>query len=52
MVIGGGYYGRQGCNQDCHPTRTEYWLLLAGMMVCYVLLTQVVKTWFVRRFGA
>lgn len=29
-----------------------YWLLLAGMLVCYVLLTQVVKTWFVRRFGA
>ncbi len=28
-----------------------YWLLLAGMLVCYVLLTQVVKTWFIRRFA-
>jgi Mg2+-importing ATPase len=28
-----------------------YWLLLAGMLLCYVLLTQVVKTWFIRRFG-
>jgi P-type Mg2+ transporter len=28
-----------------------YWLLLAIMLVCYVALTQVVKTWFVRRFG-
>jgi Mg2+-importing ATPase len=28
-----------------------YWLILAGMLVCYVLLTQVVKTWFYRRFA-
>ena len=28
-----------------------YWLLLAGMLVCYVLLTQVVKSWFYRGFG-
>jgi P-type Mg2+ transporter len=28
-----------------------YWLLLAAMLLCYVLLTQVVKTWFYRRFG-
>jgi len=28
-----------------------YWLLLAGMLVCYVVLTQLVKTWFIRRFG-
>ena len=28
-----------------------YWLLLAGMLVCYVALTQTVKTWFIRRFG-
>jgi Mg2+-importing ATPase len=27
-----------------------YWLLLAGMLVCYIVLTQLVKTWFVRRF--
>jgi Mg2+-importing ATPase len=28
-----------------------YWLLLAVMLVCYVLLTQLVKTWFYRKFG-
>ena len=28
-----------------------YWLLLFLMLICYVLLTQVIKTWFVRRFG-
>jgi Mg2+-importing ATPase len=33
------------------PLPSEYWLLLAIMMVCYVILTQVVKTWFIRRFG-
>ncbi len=33
------------------PLPSEYWLLLAVMMVCYVILTQVVKTWFIRRFG-
>lgn len=29
-----------------------YWLLLAGLLVCYVVLTQLMKTWFYRRFGA
>lgn len=29
-----------------------YWLILAGLLVGYVLLTQVVKTWFYRRYGA
>jgi len=29
-----------------------YWLILAGLLACYVLLTQVVKTWFYRRYGA
>jgi P-type Mg2+ transporter len=33
------------------PLPPLYWLLLAGMLVCYVLLTQAVKTWFIRRFG-
>jgi Mg2+-importing ATPase len=33
------------------PLPGTYWLLLAIMLVCYVILTQVVKTWFVRRFG-
>ncbi|NTU61110.1 MAG: HAD-IC family P-type ATPase, partial [Caldiserica bacterium] len=28
-----------------------YWPLLLGMMVLYVLLTQFVKTWFVKKFG-
>ncbi len=28
-----------------------YWLLLAGMLVGYVILTQGVKTWFFHRFG-
>ncbi len=28
-----------------------YWLILAGMLVCYVILTQIVKTWFYRKFG-
>ena len=28
-----------------------YWPLLAGMLLAYVLLTQLVKTWFVRRYG-
>jgi Mg2+-importing ATPase len=28
-----------------------YWLLLAAMLLCYVLLTQLVKTWFYRRYG-
>jgi Mg2+-importing ATPase len=28
-----------------------YWPILAGLLVCYVLLTQVVKTWFYGRYG-
>jgi Mg2+-importing ATPase len=28
-----------------------YWLLLAIMLLCYMVLTQLVKTWFVRRYG-
>ena len=28
-----------------------YWLLLAGMLLTYMILTQLVKTWFYRRFG-
>jgi P-type Mg2+ transporter len=33
------------------PLPRAYWLFLALMLVGYVLLTQVVKTWFYRRFG-
>ncbi|MEI7450885.1 MAG: magnesium-translocating P-type ATPase [Desulfomonile sp.] len=29
-----------------------YWLLLTFMLLCYAFLTQLVKTWFYRRFGA
>ncbi len=29
-----------------------YWPLLAGLLLCYVVLTHVVKTWFYRKFGA
>jgi Mg2+-importing ATPase len=28
-----------------------YWLLLAGMLIAYVILTQLVKTWFFRKYG-
>src|SRR5664280_1267712 len=28
-----------------------YWLLLLGMLLTYVVLTQMIKTWFIRRFG-
>jgi P-type Mg2+ transporter len=28
-----------------------YWPILAGMLAAYVVLTQIIKTWFVRRFG-
>jgi len=33
------------------PLPSLYWLLLAVILVCYLILTQVVKTWFYRRFG-
>jgi Mg2+-importing ATPase len=33
------------------PLPPLYWLLLAAMLVCYVALTWVTKTWFYRRFG-
>jgi Mg2+-importing ATPase len=29
----------------------RYWLFLALMLLGYAILTQVVKTWFIRRFG-
>ncbi len=28
-----------------------YWLLLAIMLLCYMIMTQLVKTWFIRKFG-
>ncbi|HPS03577.1 MAG TPA: cation transporting ATPase C-terminal domain-containing protein, partial [Candidatus Sumerlaeota bacterium] len=33
------------------PLPPRYWLFLAFMMLGYGILTQIVKTWFVRRFG-
>jgi Mg2+-importing ATPase len=33
------------------PLPPLYWLFLALMLLGYALLTQVVKTWFIRRFG-
>ena len=33
------------------PLAPMYWLLLAIMLLGYVILAQVVKTWFIRRFG-
>src|ERR1017187_3992109 len=33
------------------PLPPLYWLLLAIILVCYVVLTQLVKAWFIRRFG-
>jgi len=33
------------------PLPPLYWLLLAIMMISYIFLTQIVKTWFVHKFG-
>jgi Mg2+-importing ATPase len=33
------------------PLPPLYWLLLLGMLVTYVILTQLIKTWFYRKFG-
>jgi Mg2+-importing ATPase len=33
------------------PLPPRYWLFLAGMLLGYAVLTQVVKSWFIRRFG-
>jgi Mg2+-importing ATPase len=33
------------------PLQPRYWLFLALMMLGYGILTQIVKTWFVRKFG-
>ena len=33
------------------PLPSLYWLLLAIILVCYVVLTQLIKSWFYRRFG-
>jgi Mg2+-importing ATPase len=33
------------------PLPPLYWLFLGIMLLAYALLTQVVKTWFIRKFG-
>src|SRR5664280_772934 len=33
------------------PLPPLYWVFLAGMLLAYAILTQVVKSWFIRRFG-
>jgi len=33
------------------PLPWTYWLWLLGMLVAYVILTQIIKTWFYRKFG-
>jgi Mg2+-importing ATPase len=33
------------------PLPPLYWLYLAAMLLAYAVLTQLVKTWFIRRFG-
>jgi Mg2+-importing ATPase len=33
------------------PLPPLYWLFLLGMLIAYVVLTQVVKMWFVKKFG-
>lgn len=33
------------------PLPSIYWLFLAGMLIAYILLTQLVKTWFYKKFG-
>jgi P-type Mg2+ transporter len=33
------------------PLPPLYWLLLAVILMCYVVLTQLIKSWFYRRFG-
>ena len=33
------------------PLPPLYWLILLGTLVCYVGLTQLVKTWLIRKAG-
>jgi Mg2+-importing ATPase len=33
------------------PLPLLYWPLLAGILLCYMVLTQLIKTWFIRRYG-
>jgi Mg2+-importing ATPase len=33
------------------PLPLLYWPLLAAILLCYMVLTQLIKTWFIRRYG-
>ena len=33
------------------PLPPSYWIALGLILLCYVILTHFVKTWFIRRFG-
>ncbi|MHB8807030.1 MAG: magnesium-translocating P-type ATPase [Anaerolineaceae bacterium] len=33
------------------PLPSTYWLYLGGMLIAYIILTQVIKTWFYKKFG-
>ena len=33
------------------PLPLSYWPLLATILLCYMVLTQLVKTWFIRRYA-
>ena len=33
------------------PLPLSYWPLLAAILLCYMVLTQFVKTWFIRRYA-
>ncbi len=53
IVAAGAYlpFSPLGAALGFTPLPLLYWPLLLGMLLAYVVLTQVVKTWFVRRFG-
>ena len=36
---------------DLVPLPGQYWLALAAMLVTYLTLTQLVKSWLIRKFG-
>ncbi len=33
------------------PLPSTYWLYLGGMLIAYIILTQMIKTWFYKKFG-
>ena len=41
----------RGAGLRLRNARGPPWLYLAAMLLAYAVLTQLVKTWFIRRFG-